>query len=164
MPHTSPTYDAHVAWLREMNQRYADTVSGLASPSAVSAHSSGLPPRPHHGPLSTTRPSTLLGSQEWIFRRSLTRSSSTMRILTRPVYRSFGVPDFDAFPSGSSSWAIDDFEEAPVYRSLSGCEVFESSAAPAAPLSAEEAERRWLAGENPPLLRRQQARGATFAL
>ena len=31
-----------------------------------------------------------------------------------PVYRSFGVPDFDAFPSGSSSWAIDDFEEAPL--------------------------------------------------
>ena len=164
MPHTSPTYDAHVAWLREMNQRYADTVTGLASPSAVSAHSSGLPAAPSSWPAVHDEAIHTAGLPGVDISAQFDAVVLDDADFDAHVYRSFGVPDFDAFPSGSSSWAIDDFEEAPVYRSLSGCEVFESSAAPAAPLSAEEAERRWLAGENPPLLRRQQARGATFAL
>ena len=103
MPHTSPTYDAHVAWLREMNQRYADTVSGLASPSAVSAHSSGLPAAPSSWPAVHDEAIHTAGLPGVDISAQFDAVVLDDADFDAPVYRSFGVPDFDAFPSGSSS-------------------------------------------------------------
>lgn len=160
-----PSYEAHVEWLASVNARYEQTISTLTSPSSVApAAATGLPHAPAAWVSIHTEEAAVDISQQF---DSIALDGADF---DEPVYRSLSDA-FDSFSSGSSSWAASEaeFDEPPVYRSLSDAMVSaaqdpEPAAAAGAALSAEEAERLWLAGENPPLIRRQHARGATFAL
>jgi len=152
------SYEAHLAWLQDMNSRYQEMMSSgtLASPS--SSATGQLPNAP-----ATWQENSSSDAQP--LEASFAGIALDGDDFDEPVYRSFGGPSFDTFASGSS-WALseEDFDNTPVYRGLGGLDDIAAAQAPApAPMSAEEAERRWLEAGNPPLIRRQHARGATFA-
>ena len=172
-------YDEHVAWVQSMRQQYdnmlAQTGGGddvsRAQHGGIHAHASPLPPPPmtwampeegHEAPASMLAGMELRddefdapvyrGFSEDFSATGCSPTGATFEDDERPVYR--GGLQFD-----TEGEAFDfTYDERPVYRSLSA-----DLAPETAQMSADEANRLWLQ-TNPPMIHRQNARGASLAM
>lgn len=176
-------YDEHVAWVQSMRQQYDNMLAQTAGASDASrapphsgihAHASPLPPPPMTWAMPAEgheAPASMLAGMEL-----------GDEAFDAPVYRGFGGEDFSANGCSPTGATFEDdefsrpvyrgglqldtegesfdftYDERPVYRSLSA-----DLAPEAAQMSAEEANRRWLQ-TNPPMIHRQNARGASLAI
>ena len=157
---TAPeSFASHHEWLMELHAAHAEHMA-RATRSPAPASRGGALPAP---PTMWAEEVDTAGGDRWAPGAEAAMQHTEMAFgnialdgddFDAPVYRSFGDV---VFTEDSGSWASDEDFEGPVYRSLD----MGPAAAPAV-MSAEEADRKWLE-TMPPLIRRQQARGASVA-